>query len=429
MRLMPGRRGWLGAALLVIGLQAPPRGAAQPLGDSGDWPQFRGRDRDGIAEATAGEVARLVAAPPKVRWRAPLGAGYSGIAISRGAIFTLYARDTFEFAARFDDRDGREVWREKIGNTYDAEFTLGPRSTPTVDLGVVYALGSFGNLVALDAGDGATRWAVDLAQLFKLPQPRFGYTSSPLIVDDLLVVQIGGEERRFVAAFDKWSGAVVWNVCIDDAGYSSPIVVRRGGEQELIFVTLDEIVAVSLSGTVLWRFPWPGWNNIAMPIPVPPDQLFVSHNEDDGALLLQLADEHGEVRPQEVWRNRFFRNHFSSSVLAGGELYGFDNATLRCVDAATGRQRWAYRGLGKGSLIFAAGYLVVQSDLGDLVLVEARPDSYQEVARYTLLSGKCWTAPALAGGKLYLRNEEEMIALEPQAAATPAASARPRAER
>jgi outer membrane protein assembly factor BamB len=420
---MQSCRAWRAAAFLLIGMLASLGGAGQPLGGTGDWPQFRGRDRDGIAESTPGEMARLVAAAPKVRWRVPLGAGYSGIAISRGAIFTLYARDTFDYAARFDDRDGREVWRQKIGNAYDAEFTLGPRSTPTVELGVVYALGSFGNLVALDASDGATRWAVDLAQLFQVPQPRFGYTSSPLIVDDLLVIQVGGELRRFVAAFDKFSGALIWKICIDDAGYSSPIALARGGEKELVFLTLDEIVAVSLGGTVLWRFSWPGWNNIAMPIPVPPDQLFTSHNEDDGGLLLRLVEEQGEIRPQEVWRNRLFRNHFSSSVLAGGELYGFDNATLRCVDAATGKQRWAFRGLGKGSLIFAAGYLVVLGDLGDLVLVEARPESYQEVARYTLLSGKCWTAPTLADGKLYLRNEVEMISIEPQAAAAPASAA------
>lgn len=324
----------------------------------------------------------------------------------------MFAEGDSEYVARFDDQNGHEVWKHRLGATFDAEFTLGPRSTPTVDGGSVYALGSFGALTSLDAETGEERWTVDLGQRFAVPQPRFGYTSSPLIADELLLVQVGGEGRRYLAAFDKRTGELGWSVCADNAGYSSPISLALDGAQEFVFITLNEILGISPGGHTLWAYPWRGENNIAVPIPVPPNRLFASHNEDDGGVLLELADAGGRMDLKEVWHSRFVKNHFSSSVLHDGYLYGFDNSTLRCIDLATGQSRWAYRGLGKGSLIYAAGRLIVLGDLGALVLAEASPARYQELARFQVLEGRSWTAPSLVGSHLYLRSQTEMVALD-----------------
>lgn len=376
---------------------------------AGDWPQFRGARRDGVA-AGAGPVAPW-RGNPRVRWRAPLGEGYAGVTVAAGAVYTTYAGEDGEYVARFDDRDGREVWKRRIGDNFQAEFTNGPRATPAVDRDSVYVLGSLGNLVALSIANGEERWSVDLGQRFAAPPPRFGYASSPLLAGDLLLVQAGGEGRRHLAALDAKTGTVDWTVCADDAGYSSPIALTLNGEPQFVFITLKEILGVSPAGDVLWTFPWPGENNIAIPIFLPPNRLFASHNEDDGGLLLELTGG-ATLGVREVWRSRFLKNHFSSSVLLDGYLYGFDNATLRCIDAATGESRWAQRGLGKGSLIAAAGRLIVLGDLGDLVLAEASPAGYHELARAKVFEERSWTAPSLVGSRLYLRNQTELISYD-----------------
>ncbi|HEV2846818.1 MAG TPA: PQQ-binding-like beta-propeller repeat protein [Thermoanaerobaculia bacterium] len=398
-------------AVLVAALLAVPGVSAVTLSGprAGDWPQFRGARRDGVAVA-AGPIAPWRGSP-KVRWRARLGEGYSGVSVAAGAVYTTYAREDGEYIARFDDRDGREVWKRWIGANFQAEFTSGPRATPAVDGDSVYVLGSLGNLVALNAASGEERWSVDLGQRFAVPQPRFGYASSPLLAGDLLLVQAGGEKRRYLAALDAKTGTVDWVVCADDAGYSSPIALTLDGEPQFVFITLKEILGVSPAGHVLWTFPWPGENNIATPIFLPPNRLFASHNEDDGGVLLELAGG-AAITVREVWRSRFLKNHFSSSVLHDGYLYGFDNATLRCIDAATGESRWAHRGLGKGSLIAAGGRLIVLGDLGDLVLADASPAGYRELARAKVFEERSWTAPSLAGSRLYLRNQTELISFD-----------------
>jgi outer membrane protein assembly factor BamB len=341
----------------------------------------------------------------------PLGGGYSGVSVAAGAVYTTYAREDGEYIARFDDSDGREVWKRRIGANFEAEFTNGPRATPSVGGNAVYVLGSLGNLLALSTADGEERWSVDLGRRFAAPLPRFGYAGSPLLAGDLLLVQAGGEGRRYLAAFDAATGALDWVLCADDAGYSSPIALTLDGERQFVFITLLEILGVSPAGQVLWTFPWPGENNIATPLFLPPNRLFASHNEEDGGVVLELGGGTAAT-VREVWRSRFLKNHFSSSVLHDGYLYGFDNATLRCIDAATGESRWAYRGLGKGSLIVAADRLIVLGDLGDLVLAEASPAGYRELARAKVFEDRSWTAPSLAGSHLYLRNQTELVSLD-----------------
>jgi outer membrane protein assembly factor BamB len=214
-------------------------------------------------------------------------------------------------------------------------------------------------------------------------------------------------------AFDKATGKQRWAALDTPAGYSSPIVVTIAGVRQYVFVHTAgrEVVSLLPDGTVHWRHPWTS-GAIAMPVFVPPDGVLVSASADVGAMLLRVKTVDGKPAVEEAWRNQLLKNHFSSSVVVGGHVYGFDNGTLKCLDAATGEQKWAARGFGKGSLIAADGLLVILSDRGLLALAEANPESYRELGRSQVFASKTWTAPTLAGGRLYLRDLAEIVCLE-----------------
>jgi outer membrane protein assembly factor BamB len=377
-----------------------------------DWPQFRGLNRDGVSRET-GLLKSWPAGGPKVLWKVPMGEGYSHVAVSNGRLYTLYGQGDQEFAVAMDPATGKAVWRTPIDRMYRSDMGNGPRSTPTVEGGMVYALSANGRLVALNAKDGRKVWEHDLPKELGGRMPGWGASTSPLVEGNLLLVDLGG--RTSLAAFDKKTGKVVWTSQSDVAGYSAPIAITVGGVRQAIFFTGTSVLAVSpRDGKLLWRVPWrTDWDiNAATPLFVPPDKVFVSSGYGVGAAVYRIRAADGKVRAEEVWKSRGMKNQFSSSVLHNGVIYGFDDATFKAVDAATGKERWKQRGFGHGSLILADGHLIVLSERGcNLALVEATPEEYREKGRDEVLSGKCWTAPTLANGRLYLRNEEELVAL------------------
>jgi hypothetical protein len=191
-------------------------------------------------------------------------------------------------------------------------------------------------------------------------------------------------------------------------------VPRRAGSQT---------VALRSDGSVLWTHPGP-FTVIASALFIPPDKVYVSGGDDAGAVLMRIKTEGGKATVEELWKTRTMKNHFNNAVLVGPHLYGFDNATFKCLSVATGEQTWAFRGLGKGSLLAADGnLLIVLADHGTLLLVEATPDAYTELARFQAMEGKAWTAPTLANGRLYLRDQDEIVALEMRVSGARAASA------
>jgi outer membrane protein assembly factor BamB len=379
-----------------------------------DWPQFRGPNRDGVS-AEPGVLAAWPAGGPKVLWKVPLGEGYSQIAAVKGRLFTLYGQGNDENAAAFDAATGKQLWRVRLDRKYENGMGNGPRSTPTVDGGTVYVLSASGRLAALEAASGRTIWEHDLRADYGAQPPTWGVASSPLVEGNLLLVSVGGSGNRSIIAFDKTNGKPVWGSQNDIAGYAAPIAITVRGVRQVIFFTGDALVSLApKDGHLLWQAPWKtDWNvNASTPVFFPPDKLFVSSGYDTGAALFQIRVAGNGVSALEVWRSREMKNQFSSSLLHNGILYGFDNATFKAMDAATGQERWKQRGLGHGSLILAGGRLVVLSDRGRLALVEATPQEYRELGSAQVLEGKCWTAPSLADGRLYLRNEEQLVALD-----------------
>ena len=387
-----------------------------------DWPQFRGPNRDGISP----EPAALKSWPsggPKVLWKAPLGEGFSQVVSVKGRLYTFAQQGADQVAAAFDGATGKQLWRTKIDREYNDGQGDGPRSTPTVDGDLVYVLSAHGKLAALKTASGQIAWQHDLRSEYGANPPQWGVSTSPLVEGKLLIVNVGGSGNKSIVAFDKTNGKQVWASQADAAGYSAPIAITVRGVRQIIVFTANAILSISPEdGRLFWRS---GWKtdydvNAATPIFFPPDRLFVSSGYGTGSALLQIR----RTDVVEVWRSKGMKNQFSSSVLHDGTLYGFDNATLKAIDAASGAERWKTRGFGHGSLILAGGNLIVLSDRGKLALVQATPEAYRELGSAEVLDGKCWTAPSLADGRLYVRNEEQLIALDWKGAAAPARSGR-----
>ena len=383
----------------------------------GEWPGYRGPLRDGIAP-DQDLLREWPSGGPEVLWKVPLGEGYSGLSVSGGRLFTLFSRDGDERAAAFDAATGKELWSVRLDSAYKNQFGNGPRSTPTVDGDLVYVLGAQGQLHALKVSSGESVWHHDLVREYGARIPTWGIATSPLVEGDLLLVDVGGRDGYSLVAFRKGSGEVAWKAAdnpLDGAGYSAPIAFEVGGVRQVLFLIASKLVAVApAEGTILWSFPWSTEYNVnaATPIFVPPNRVFVSTGYGTGASLLQVErTDQGGFRAQELWHNPSMRNQFSSSVRLGDFLYGFDNRTLKCLRVDTGEEMWKERGLGHGSLLAADGLLFVLGERGELVLVEASPEAFQEKARVQLLHTKTWTVPTLVDGRLFVRDEEQLVSL------------------
>jgi outer membrane protein assembly factor BamB len=387
--------------------------ALSTTASAADWPQYLGPNQNGRSAET-GLLTSWPDSGPDELWRFELGDGYSGMAIADGRLFTQFGAGGDELAVALDAATGKELWRVRTDSNRGDGQGGGPRSTPTVDGDVVYVVGARGKLYALSVATGAEIWKVDLVKELGARVPRWGVSVSPLIEGDLLFFDVGGKPGYSLVALDKKSGAVRWHSETDKPGYSTPLAVTVDGVRQILFFTGSSLVSVAPEdGRVYWRHPWKTSYdvNAAMPVFVPPNRVFISTSYDKGATLLEMKVSGDGVSAREIWRDRVMKNHFNSSVLVGEYLYGFDNGTLKCIEAASGEELWAERGFSKGSLIYADGHLVVLGERGQLASVKATPAGYQEQARFQPLRGRTWTVPSLADGRLFVRNQGTLVAL------------------
>lgn len=392
-----------------------------------EWPQFRGPGRDGISPEQS-LLTRWPEGGPEVLWRARGGQGYSGLVVSDGRVYTLVGEGEkekgTEHVLSLDAANGKELWRFPLGSLYVDRSGNGdgPRATPIVDDAHLYVVSGVGRLFALDKKTGKVVWQHDLKSEMGSPGASDGsFASSPLIEGDLLIVEVGGDAQKpgksAYVAFDRKTGKVRWTAENDGAAFAAPVAITAAGARQIVFFSATGLVSVSpKDGKVFWRYPWKTQFdvNAATPLLLPGDRLFVSSGYDVGGAVLQLkAETGGGVKVEEVWKSRVLKNHFASSVHLDGHLYGFDKSTFKCVDAGTGTEKWAGRGYGTGNVIYADGHLIVLTDRGELALVEATPAEFKEVARAQVLEGRTITSPALADGKLYVRNNtDEIVCLD-----------------
>jgi outer membrane protein assembly factor BamB len=394
-----------------------------------DWPQWRGPNRDGLAPATA-LLKRWPQNGPQVLWQKTIGRGFSGVVAVAGRIYTMgeeaVANDAppagepvyQEVVYCCDAATGRELWRHSYPGRFDERFGSGPRSTPAVDDNHVYTVGPTGILHCLRADTGAKVWRHDLSEEFHSPTLQYGVAFSPLVEGDLVYTMPGGPDGNAVAAFDKHSGALRWKALDNPVGYSSPIAATLAGVRQVLFLTNTELVSLApATGQVYWRYPWKPENgfNIATPIAFG-DYVFISSVYGKGCALLEIsAGAGGVMQVRSVYEHNRLRNYFASSVRYGDHLYGFDLTDLVCMEIRTGKCLWrekGYRTFKKGSLLIADGQLLILGESGRLAQAEATPAGYRERAAFQVSEQKCWTVPSLAGGRLYVRDEEHLLCLD-----------------
>lgn len=386
-----------------------------------DWPQYRGPNRDGAGAAP--DIGPWPEDGPAEVWRRPIGAGFASLAVKGDRLFTSAVDQEEETLFCLDAGTGDEVWRLAMGPEFTEEFGDGPRSTPTVDdRGLVYALSSRAVLFAVDSRDGTVIWSRDLHRQFGGSDYDRGYSSSPLVEGELLILNVGPEDDGAVVALERTTGDVVWSSESGRSAYSSPVAVTVDGQRQIVTAIGRGVIGLDPEdGALLWEHEWKTKYglNIAMPVVLPDDRILLSSGYDQGAVLLEVSQDGGRWSAEPSWTQRLFRNHFSTSIYYQDLLFGFDESNLKCLDAETGEPRWASRDFGKGSLVRLGDILMVLSETGEVGLVRATGESFQELARARVLEGKCWTAPAVAGGRLFVRNSSEIVCLDLNVAEAP----------
>jgi outer membrane protein assembly factor BamB len=417
---MPHRAGITIQRVAVVGilfaglLPRPARGE--------DWPCWRGPHRDGVSRET-GLLKEWPKDGPAQLWKVDLGGGFSSVVVADGRLFTQTREKNQEVVVCLDAATGKDLWRYRYDCDYAAYPTFtgggmpasrtGPRSTPTVAGDRLYTLGATGILLCLEAKTGKKVWQQDLLALAGTPCPRHGYCGCPLVVGDRIYLNPGGPKGKSIAALDGKDGSVVWQALDDPIGESTPVWVEDGSTPQVIFFTGTAAVGVQAKdGKLLWRYPWKTQFDLNIATPIHADgQVFISSNYGTGAALLRL---NRTTEPETVWKGKAMQNHFTSSVLYEGSLYGFSDTRLRCVDFQTGQVRWEKVGLGKGSLVVADGQLILLGDHGQLVHAGATADKYTEVSRCQVFGQDTltWTVPVVSGGRLFVRSQYALVALD-----------------
>ena len=389
-----------------------------PLAPSSTWSDFRGPERDGRYTATAIRTSWPREGLRRL-WKQPVGGGYASFVVADGRAFTIEQRRDQEVVAAYDVQTGREIWT----NAWNASFEEsmggdGPRATPTYHDGRIYALGAEGELRVLDAAKGTLVWRRNILSDNGAYNLSWGMSAAPLIVDDLVVVLPGGTRGSSVVAYRKATGDPVWKALNDEASYTSPMLVTLGGIRQLLVVTATRVVGLTPdTGALLWEYPWSTFNgiNVAQPIVFTHngrDRIFMSASYGRGAAVFELSKAGDRFRAATIWENQRMKNKFTSSVLHNGHIYGLDESILASVNAETGEQNWKGGRYGYGQLVLAGEHLVVLTEDGDVVLVNATPARHEEVARFTAIEGKTWNHPVIADGKLLVRNIQEMAAFD-----------------
>ena len=348
-------------------------------------------------------------------WKQPIGDGFSSFAVANGRAFTIEQRRDKEVLAAYDVETGREVWTHEWTARFSDSTGDGPRATPTWSNGRVYALGALGELRAVDADTGRLAWRHNILEENDATNTQWAMSASPLVVDGKVIVLPGGSRNASVVAYDAKQGAKLWSVLDDPQAYTAPMLATLAGRRQIIVVSARRAMGLTIEdGTVLWDFPWvTDYDvNAAQPLVVAHNRLFVSAGYGHGAVVLELSVDGDRLSVKPVWQNARMKNKFSSSVYHDGHVYGFDEAILACVDATTGELKWKGGRYGYGQLLLAGDHLVVVSDNGEIALVRAAPDAHHEVARVPAIDGRTWNHPALADGRLLVRNGREMAALD-----------------
>ena len=374
-----------------------------------DWPHWRGPARNGISAETKWSD-QWPAAGPKIAWKAQVGLGFSSFVVAGGRAYTAGHAEEKDTVFCFDVNSGKIVWQHSYPSDLgDKYFDGGTTGTPTMDDDRVFWLSRWGDTFCFNAADGKIIWSKNVQKETGARVPDWGFTGVPLVLGDKLILNVGDAGL----ALDKKTGAILWQSAKKSAGYSTPLPLQQGADTLLLMGSAQSYVGVNAAdGKEAWRIKWLTQYdvNAADPI-IEGDKLFLSSGYGKGAALFKLG---GKV-PEEVWKSKALRTQLNGAVLFQGHLYGVDGdttekASLKCLDFATGVEKWKHAGFGSGGVILANGKLIALNGTGELLIAPASPDRFKPSARAQILGGKCWTAPVLADGRIFVRNSRGEIA-------------------
>jgi outer membrane protein assembly factor BamB len=372
------------------------------------WPGFRGPGRDGIVRGVT-IATDWTASPPVELWRRAVGPGWSSFAVRGDLIYTQEQRGEDEVVACYTLKTGLPVWRHSDpARFWESNGGAGPRGTPTLAGGRVYTLGGTGLVNALDAATGAVAWVRDAAADTGAKTPTWGFSGSPLVMEDLVVVAASGA----LVAYDRTSGQPRWKGPVRGPSYSSPQLATIDGVPQVLLLSGTGIAGFApADGTLLWQHEWKGYP-IVQPALTAEGDVLIAANESSGTRRLAIERGSSGWAAQERWTSTGLKPYFNDFVVHEGHAYGFDGRILSCIDLADGQRKWKGGRYGNGQLVLLAeqDVLLVLSEEGELALVSATTDGFRELARLPAIEGKTWNHPVLAGDTLLVRNAEHMAA-------------------
>jgi outer membrane protein assembly factor BamB len=391
----------------------PAASSEKPAGEeaspAGEFPQFLGPNRSGSVTGPA--LARdWNSSPPEMLWRQPIGLGWSGFAVSGRRAVTQEQRGDDELVVCYETQSGRALW----AHTNRARFqeTLGgdgPRATPGIHQGRVYAMGGTGILDCLDLATGRLVWSRDVLGENHLSNITWGKSCSPLVMTNLVVVTGGEQREASLLAYEATAGNPVWKSGRDRASYSSPVFASLSGREQIIVVNAHSVTGHDpAKGDLLWEYDWPGeFAKATQPLVIDTNRLFIAAGYGVGCVMLRVEPSGPGWSAVPLWKNRNLKPKFTNLVRLGNHVYGLDEGVLACLDLDQGNRLWREGRYGHGQILLVEDLLLVQAESGEVALVEISPEGPREHSRLPALRGKTWNNPALAGNLLLVRNDRE----------------------
>lgn len=382
---MKSRRSYLILSILLL--------LSFNLNAQNSWQQFRGNNRNG-ASTDISINENGVYNEQSLVWKKTIGSAYSEILVSKDNVFTMVSEKTnslkgSDFMVAYCAISGKEIWKTLVDSMVIDSDGAGepPRSTPAIDDKAIYCLSSHGKLRALSLEDGKILWTVNFMEEYD-NKPGWIYTTSPILYENELIIEVGGTESRGFASFNKDTGKALWINGDGIPSYCSPTIASIDGEMNIIFANGPTLRSFDKSGNELWSYTMPFQSPTATPLFIAPNKIFISSAR--GCFMIKI--ENNEAA--EVFGNSSMRNTFSASCYYNGHIYGISNNALKCISATDGEAKWKERGFGLGSLILVGNKLLALTDKGILKIVEALPEEYTEKASFQAIDGKSYTAPS-----------------------------------
>jgi len=404
------------------------RNAQKPIADRpapkpwtpqpGDCLEFRGRNRDGVFSGVS-LATDWKQHPPKLLWKRKVGPAWSGMIVVDGHVVTQEQRGEAETVACYDAKTGEEIWAHDDPVRFEEALAgPGPRATPTFSEGRVYAYGATGKLNCLDPATGEAIWSRDCAadaEVAPNEMPQWGYACSPLVVDARVIVFAGGAKDKSVLAYHAADGKPAWMRAGGKQSYSSPQLATLHGLPQILMHDNAALWSLNVpDGELLWQRSSPSEMSLPMLQPHNAGNDTIVISTEPGATLVEVKRDSEQCSASDGWNSNKLRAGFNDFVLDDACLYGLDDGVLCCFDLASGQRLWKKGRLGHGQVILLAGQhlLLISSDKGEVILVSANRQGFEELGRFQAIDGKTWNGPVIANGRLFLRNGEEMAAYE-----------------